>query len=134
MSQIKIRAALETALAAMSPSLTTAYENVPFTPPASSSPYQRAFVMFAEPDDPEAGHSMHIERGIFQVNLLYPLQAGDSTARARAEAIKTTFRRGATFTKDSINTVVEKTPEAGQGTPDGDRWMIPVKIRFSAQI
>lgn len=134
MSQVSIRAALEVALAAISPALETAWENHAFTPPAPSVPYQRAFVLFAEPSDPEAGNAIHFERGIFQINLMYPLQAGDSTARARAEAIRTAFYRGRSMTSGGITAVVEKTPEAGQGTVDGDRWFIPVKIRFFAQI
>ena len=134
MSQVKIRAALETALNAMSPSLSTAWENVAFSPPASSVPYQRAFLLFAEPDDPEAGHALHIERGIFQINLLYPLQSGDGTARARADLIKATFYRSRSFTSGGVTVSIEKTPEAGQGTVDGDRWLIPVKIRFFTQI
>lgn len=133
MSQVKIRAALETALAAMTPALSTAYENVAFTP-VPGTPYQRAFLLPAEPDNPEAGHVVHIARGIFQVNLMYPLQAGDSTARTRAELIRTTFYRSRSFTSGGVTVSVEKTPEAGQGTPDGDRWMIPVKIRFVSQI
>lgn len=134
MSQIKIRAALETALNAILPAIDTAWENVSFNPPASSTPYQAAFVLFAEPDDPEAGHALHIERGILQINLKYPLQTGDGTARARAELIRTTFYRGRSFTSDGVTVSVENTPEAGQGTVDGDRWLIPVKIRFKSQI
>jgi hypothetical protein len=134
MSQIKIRAALETALAAIAPALSTAWENVAFTPPASSVPYQCAFVMFAEPDDPEAGRTMYFERGIFHINLLYPLGAGDATARTRAKLIKDTFYRGRSFTSGGVTASVEKTPDAGQGSVDGDRWLIPVKIRFTSQI
>lgn len=134
MSQIKIRAALETALAAITPAIATAYENIPFTPPAADVPYQAAFVLFAEPENPEAGNAINLQRGIFQVSLLYPLQVGDSTARARAELLRTTFYRGRAFTNGGVTAIVEKTPEAGQGTVDGDRWFIPVKIRFVSQI
>lgn len=134
MSQTKIRAALEAALAAMLPAITTAWENVSFTPPASTTPYQEAFTLFAEPEDPEAGHALHIQRGIFQINLKYPLGAGDATARARAKMLIDTFYRSRSFTSGGVTVSVEKTPEAGQGTVDGDRWLIPVKIRFFAQI
>ena len=134
MSQVKVRTALEETLAAMTPALATALENVRFTPPAANVPYQKAFVLFAEPDDPEAGHSLHFERGIFQVTLMYPLQTGDGTARARAEAIRAIFYRGASFTNSGITVVVVNTPEAGQGVVEDGRWSIPVKIRFLAQI
>lgn len=134
MSQVKIRAALETALSSMLPAIATAWENVPFVPPESSLPYQQAFLLFAEPDDLEAGHSSHIEHGVFQINLSYPLQTGDAAGRARAEGIKAKFRRGATFTSGGTVVTIEKTPDAGQGTVDGDRWLIPVRIRFNSQV
>lgn len=133
MSQVSIRAALETALNALAPAIATAWENVTFAPPASSTPYQAAFILFAEPENPEAG-AVRFERGIFQVNLLYPLKAGDSTARARAEMVRTAFYRGRSMSSGGVTVVVEKTPEAGQGTVSGDRWLIPVKIRFFAQL
>ena len=37
MSSVKVKAALETALAAMTPALVTAWPNVAFTPPLDSS-------------------------------------------------------------------------------------------------
>lgn len=134
MSSVKIRAALETALNAMSPALATAWENTDFAPPSSSTPYQRAFVMFAEPDNPAFGGGMHRELGIFQINLLYPIQAGSAQAGARAELIRAAFPRGSTFSNSGVTVVISRTPEIGQGTIDGDRWFVPVKIRFHSNI
>lgn len=134
MSQIKIRAALETALSAISPALSTAWENVPFQAPAADMPYQQVFLLFAAPENPEAGNSIHIQKGIMQVSLRYPLLAGDGVARARAELIQTAFYRGRSMTNGGVVTVVESTPEIGQGISDEGRWFIPVKIRFVAQI
>jgi hypothetical protein len=113
----------------MSPALATAWENIAFTPPASSVPYQRAFILFAEPDNSEFGAN-YTDQGIFQVSLCYPLQAGDATARTRAGLIRTTFARGLTFTSGGTTVTIQRTPEIGQGQVEGDRWVIPVKIRF----
>lgn len=129
MSQAAIRAALETALAAISPALTTAYENVTFIPPAASVPYQKAFVMFAEPDNAEYGPG-HREQGVFQVSLMYPIQAGDAAARARSALILAAFKRAMSFTKSGVTVTITRTPYAGAGTVDGDRWHVPVKIQF----
>lgn len=129
MSQAAIRAALETALNAMSPALSTAWENMAFTPPAPSTPYQRAFVMFAEPDNAEYGAS-HREQGVFQVSLMCPIQAGDAAARARSALILAAFRRGTSFTSGSVTVTITRTPYAGAGAIDGDRWHVPVKIQF----
>lgn len=133
MSLVLVRAALETALAAMSPAVATAWENVPFNPPAASIPYQAAFLLPAAPDNAEYG-SAHREQALFQVSLFYPLQAGSAAAAARAELLRTTFKRGATFTSSGVKVVVTDTPEVSQGTVDGDRWFLPVKVRVSAYI
>lgn len=133
MSAIKIRAALETALAAMSPALSTAWENNAYAPPASTVAYQKAFVLFAEPDNAEYGASYR-EQGIFQVTLCYPLQTGVGAAAARAELLRTTFKRGSTFTNGGETVIVTRTPEISSGTVDGDRWAVPVKIRFISGI
>lgn len=130
---VNIRAALEIALNAMSPALATAWENNAFAPPASTVAYQKAYTMFATPDNPEWGSS-HQELGIFQVTLCYPLQVGTSAAAARAELLRTTFKRGASFTNSGVTVNITKTPEVGAGTPAGDRFEMPVKIRFMAQI
>lgn len=87
MSAIKIRAALETALNGMSPSLATAWENNAFAPPIATTAYQRAAVLFAEPDNQEFGSS-YMEQGIFQVTLCYPLQTGVGAAASRAESVR----------------------------------------------
>lgn len=122
------RAALETALAAMSPALATQYENVPYEP-VEGTPYQAVFLMPAEPNNPEIGRFTQ-ERGLLQVSLFYPLGAGPSAAEARAELIRTTFKRGTTFTASGIKTTVEKTPEIAPAMIEEDRYHVPVRIRF----
>nr|MDD5724392.1 phage tail terminator-like protein [Syntrophales bacterium] len=92
------------------------------------------YVMPATPDNPTLGDGFYREQGVFQVSLFYPLLAGPQTAEARAQLIRTTFKRGTAMTSGAVKVVVDRTPEIGQGRVDGDRWHIPVKIRFSAGI
>ena len=134
MTQAAIRSALEAALNGMSPPLATAWENVAFTPPASSVPYQRAFLLFAAPENPDMGRGVTRENGIFQINLCYPLQAGDGAARARVALIRNTFYRSATFVSGAARVIIRNTPEAGAGAASGDRWIVPVKCIFFADI
>ena len=133
MTTLAVRNALETALAGVAPALATAWENKAFTPPAASVPYQRVDLLFATPDNPEYGRA-HTELGIFQVSLFYPLQAGSSAAATRAELLRTTFFRGASFTSSGVVVTITRTPEIGRGMVDGARGALPVKIRFSAFI
>lgn len=132
MSAVKVKAALETALNAMSPALATAWEGVQFQP-VSGTPYQQVNVLFAPPENVEYGRRYR-EVGYMQAKLMYPLGAGLSAAMARAELIRATFYRGASFTSGGVTVIIEKTPEISPGSADGDRWAIPVKIRFFANV
>ena len=133
MSQAAVRSALEVRLNAMAPALATAWENVSFTPPAVTVPYQKANVLFATPDNPEWG-KFRFEQGYLQVTLLYPQNAGSLAAAARAKAIADHFPKGLTLTHSGVNTQINKPAEIGNGVPDGDRWMLPVRIPFHAGI
>lgn len=131
MSQIAIRAAFEVAIAAMTPVIATAYENVTFDEPDFATPYQQIFLMFANPYNPEMGAGYR-ELGYVQVNLLYPLDRGTTTAATRAKAIRDTFPKNASVTASGVIAVVSGTPAIGNGFPDNGRWNIPVKIPFYA--
>jgi hypothetical protein len=133
MSQIKVRAALETALAGISASIQTAWENFPFTPPAQTTEYQRVHLMFAAPDNSVFG-SEHIEQGYMQVTLLYPQGKGTNDANTRAETIRSMFARGSSFTSDGVTTVIRRTPEISNGSPEDGRFALVLKIPFFAHI
>lgn len=133
MSTVSIRKALEIALNAIAPALATAWENAEFVP-VTGTPYQAVNLMFATPENPSFGGNFVRERGIFQVTLQYPIQTGVNAAMARAELIKSVFYRGATFVNSGVYVTIDKTPEIAPGSVDGDRWTLPVKIRFYANI
>lgn len=132
MSLAAVRQALETQLATITPALATAFENVSYTPVAGV-PYQQVTLLPAQPANIEMGAG-YTEQGIFQVNLFYPINGGPKDAQARAEAIRAAFPIGASFVAGGITTNIIATPEIGPARPDADRFMIPVKVRFQAQI
>ena len=131
MSAVKIKAALETALNGMS-ALATAWENVPYTP-ITGTAYQQVNILFAEPDNVEYGRTYR-ELGYMQVKLMYPLEKGSSAAMTRAELIRSTFYRGASFTNSGVTVIIDKTPEISAGSIEIDRYAIPVKIRFFSNV
>ncbi len=131
MSIVSIRSSLEVAVNAM-PALSTAWENVPFEPVAGV-PYQQVFILFAEPDNIEYG-SNYRELGFMQINLLYPLEVGTKDINTRAELIRTTFKRGNSFTSGGVTTTIHKTPEIMNGRVEGDRYKLIVKIPFFANL
>lgn len=132
MSVIKIRAALEVAINSMSPSLSTAWENVPFTPIAGTA-YQRAYLLFSDPNNQEYG-SNYQEIGILQIDLNYPLMTGPSASDTRIELIRATFKRGNSFTNSGVIVTINRTPSVHPAYVAGDRYIRPVKIRFYANI
>lgn len=133
MSIVSVRAALETKLNNMTPSLATAWENAPYTP-VTGTAYQRVWLLTAEPSNPTMGDDYYREQGILQITLYYPLQTGSSAAAARADLIRTTFKRGTSMTSGANTVIIDRTPEISSGRVEGDRWALPVKIRWFAGI
>nr|WP_295112444.1 phage tail terminator-like protein [uncultured Caulobacter sp.] len=132
MSVLKIRAALETALAAMSPALATAWENTAYTPSADA-PYQRVSMLFEPPVNTEYGRSFQ-QGGMFVVALCWPQGAGMADLSARIELLRATFPRGAAFTADGLTTQVARTPLVLAAILEGDRYVVPVQVPFLATI
>lgn len=124
-----LRAALETALSGMSPALATAWQNVPFTP-AVGSPYQRVSLLPGTPANEEFGGNF-ADRGFLQVTLHYPPGQGAKAAEDRALAIRSTFRRGASFTSGGLTVIIMKTPAILPAMTDDDgRYVVPVSIEY----
>lgn len=124
MSVSEIRTTLENELSNIRPELPTAWENVKFTP-VSGVPFQKVNFLFSNPDQTTIRQD-YSQSGYMQVTLFYPLQQGPGEAMERAEMIRNTFRAGDRL--DSV--IISRTPEIGAGRTDGDRYMVPVFVRF----
>lgn len=133
MSLIKVRAALETALATITPAIQTAYENAAYAPVAGT-PYQACYLMAAAPANPTLGDGFYRLQGVLQVSLFYPLMAGNTNASTQAEKIQALFKRGATFSNGGVTVRITATPSITSGSVDGERWFVPVKVSWSADI
>lgn len=136
MSSTLVRAILEQTLKNMDAVFDnqTAWENYAFSP-VQNVPYQQVNLLLAQPDNPEqSANGFYREQGIFQITLNYPLQAGPADAQARAELLRSTFKRGTSFTSGAVTVTIDRTPEISPGRIDGDRWMVPVKIRFYSNV
>lgn len=114
----------------------TSVENMDFLP-IPDIPYQELNHFNQNPDNPTYGAAFHRESGFLQVSLYYPLKRGSNAAMTRAGAIQDAFYRGRSFSLgDSDTLYIESTPWVGKGgvDPDGDRYMIPVKIFYYANV
>ena len=128
-----IRAALEIRLASITPAVSTAAENIAFTP-ASGVPYQRSNLLPNTPDDGQIGSSVYFEVGIFQVTVCYPINAGPGPAEARAQLIKNAFKRGTTLVNGGVTVIVMNQPSVASALIDDDRFCIPISVRYQSQL
>jgi hypothetical protein len=128
MSIVAIRSALESALDGMTPALATAWENMPFTP-ITGTPYQRAYLMDAPPDNREFGASFQ-ERGYFHLNLYYPQGNGTRDTGIRVDLIREYFKRGRSF--GDVRIIATPTKKASFN--DGDRFVTTVQIYFNVYV
>lgn len=127
-----IRIALEEQLATATPGMQTAPENSPFVPTTGVA-YQQPFLMPATPANFEIGPAW-VEQGIFQINGFWPKDRGAAVATAWAEQVRAAFPYRATLTSGGITVHIINTTEIGPARPDGDRFMVPVKVRWDARI
>lgn len=132
MSRPEIRRALEEHLDAMSPAIATAWEDQPFKPTAGT-PYQRVHLLPGIPENPTRD-SFTRELGLFQITLFYPGGRGPGAAEARAELIRQQFPKGLNLTVGGITTVISGSMQKLRGDNDGDRWALPVRIPYFANI
>lgn len=133
MSTAEIRVALKAQLETLTPPVTTQWENNSFSKPPPASPYQKVDILFATPANPVYGSGWQ-ELGFMQVLLMYPVRDGPEPANLRAEAIRVAFKRGTSLVSGGVVVTVSRTPEIGGGRIDVERWSVPVKIPFYANM
>jgi hypothetical protein len=73
-------------------------------------------------------------QGIFQVTLEYPQNVGPSVAEARAKLLADWFYRGLSLTASGVIVTINRASYIMAGFVDGDRWAVPVRIFYSANI
>lgn len=129
---VDIRKALETRLAAIADALDTQWENKAFVPTASK-PYQQVNLLLADPDNVEVGPGYQ-ENGIFQITLRYPIGNGPSDAMTRAQALRDWFYKGLQVAANGLTVTINRTPTIAPAVTVGDRYCVPVKVRFYANV
>ena len=129
-----IREALEAAVAALSPTIVTAWEGRAFNPATDvpeGEPYQEVHLRLDDPGNDEFGQAALVE-GFLQITLAYPFGKGTGPAEARAAQIIAAFPRGRTLTASGQKVSITRTPAMRAGYRDADRWRVPVFVRFHA--
>lgn len=133
MTIAKIRSALETRLSATMPAASCSFENVDFTKTAGVT-YQRSNLRPNIPDDAQIGSKVFFERGIYQVTVCAPAGTGPAACEARAQLVKDAFKRGTSLVESGVTVVIMNAPSVSSAMIDGDRFCIPVSMRYQSQV
>lgn len=133
MSYLKIRELLEQHLNSNAGGVAVAFENVPYSP-VRGTPFQRASLIPAKTENPTVGAGFKRERGIFQVSLYYPLNAGAQPATARAEALLAAYARGTTFVDGTLRILIHESPFVSSSLIQEAWFMLPVSVPYVADI
>lgn len=133
MSLFLVQSALEVKLSALSPSLSTAQENLNFVP-TTGTPYQQVHFLPNDVLNSEMSHTVRECQGFLFVALMYPILAGRATAQKRADLLADHFRPPQTLTQGGQQVLLERFPSVGKAERDGDRWRLLVKIPWRAYI
>ena len=133
MSLILIRKALEERLALITPAISTAYENVSFTP-VNNVPYQRVNLLTAAPANPTLGGSHYREEGIFQVTLCYPENQAVATINARVALVRNQFVRGLSLTTGGVSLTIARTPAVLTAFIDEARYCLAISIEWFSSL
>ena len=136
MSLNKIRTALDTRLLSTPgglPAQWTAWDNKGLKSPATAAQaYQVVSLLPARPDNPTLTEETQMHAGIYQVLLHLPVGAGPLSGETIAQAIVSHFHAGLALTHDGQTTRIRGTPAIAQGYLSGERYCVPISIRYNS--
>lgn len=134
MSNKLCRRAIESRLAtwatARSPALALAWENVPFTPPAGA--YLRAFLMPALTTSADLAGAHRSYRGVYQISVYSPINAGAGAAESIADEIAALFPLNDRLSVPGLTLLVMTPVTAAQGAQDATDYVVPVSFQYRA--
>ena len=123
----------EAKLNTITPLLSTAFENAPFSP-VNNVPYQELFLIPAINDNIFIDNAGYLSYGIFQITLKYPTGKGTKDILDRVKLYLDNFKSGTILTKDGIETNIQGTPTVKNLGVVGDRICYAISINYFAHI
>lgn len=116
------------------PVLSTAWENVPFTPPDTI--YQRVQFFVHPPEDPTISDMYYRERVQMQIFINGPAGVGTGDVDTRAELVRSHFNKGLTIVDSATNMriYVLRTPQIAGSQVIKDRVIVPVLINLVGEV
>ena len=123
----------EAKLNTITPLLSTAFENTPFSP-VNNVPYQELFLIPAMNNNIFIDNAGYLSYGIFQITLKYPTGKGTKDILDRVKLYLDNFKSGTILTKDGIETNIQGTPTVKNLGVVGDRICYAISINYMAHI
>ena len=136
MSITNIRTALDTRLLSVLGGISstwTAWDNKALkTAPTASIIYQIVSLLPARPDNPTLDEQTQIHAGIYQVLLMLPANASSLPGETLAQAISDHFYAGLALSYGGQTVRIRGTPIIAAGYQTGDRYAIPISVRYNS--
>lgn len=132
MSITTAQTAVRRRLAALTPSLPTAFEGIPFTAPTGM--YQRLQFVISPPTDPTYGTYFHRENIQVQIFVADQLDVGTAGAFSRAQVLRDWFYKGLTLEESGVRMHVLRTPQIAGASVTSDRIIVPVLIPLIVEV
>lgn len=124
----KINAALSTRLQALN--LPTQWENAPFTPTAGAA-YLIETILPAQTVPYTVNGQTEVNEGIYQVTVMAPKGATKGAGLSIVKQVADHFPVGLELSSGGQSVKVQSVSQH-RGMADGDRWAIPISIRWFA--
>lgn len=135
MSNKACRALIEAKLAAWAsarvPALAIAWENVPFQPAAGAT-YLRGFLLPAVTTSPDLAGALRTWRGVYQVNVVAPINVGPGLADGIAAELEAVFPLNQRTVGSGLTLQIITPVTAAQGAEDDVNYIVPVSFQYRA--
>ncbi|WP_313398196.1 phage tail terminator-like protein [Stenotrophomonas sp.] len=118
--------------AAQTPALPVAWQNVRFTEPAGT--YLRAFLLPADTGSDDLAGVHRLYRGVYQINVCAPINAGPGEAEKVAAELAALFPNNLQLPATDLTLQVISPVSAGASAQPEDRYVLPVSFRYRADV
>lgn len=106
--------------------------NVNYTP--GTRPWIKLDVLYSKASNPTMGDGFKREVGILQLLLHYPPNNGAGSALAKAESLKTAFKRGTSMASGIVNVWVDSHPWSTEVPGDESWYKVVVNVPFLGDV
>lgn len=131
MSHVKINTALALRLKALN--LPTAYENAPFTPTNGVMYLRENHLPVPTLTPALESDGFEDYAGIYQVSVMAPAGEYKKKGMDTADQVRAHFARGLVLVESGVKVKIENA-SVGPALTSGDRFMVPVSVRYRAVV